>query len=215
LGRAEKEFYSSTEENAQLSTFNSQLCFECWMLSVERSGFMGPKRVCKNVGATHEPAHLEGRRPRRPQKCFAKSNSRVRRSLTLPFARKTNECGTLKFSNRLTGIGTMFRFNVPNEVRETAVFTERVGLIAEVSNDLENSLLKGRPMQDFSLAPTHQSVSRVAQDRIILRAGPSKVSGFRGTFHLVRISGICSRPKPRQNDIDCQIGGAFPSEQRL
>src|SRR3984957_19369039 len=110
---------------------------------------------------------------------------------------------------------TSWHDTTPHQIRKRAIGAERVGLVAEVVEDLHESLLEGCGLQPNRPLPAQQSIPGQAQQGIVLCGGPDQITRLRDRGQGVVLARTGARPEPRQDNVDGEVGGAGFAQQRL
>ena len=103
----------------------------------------------------------------------------------------------------------------PHQFGKAAVFAERVGMFAEIADDLQQPLLQGCRPQWPGVGPAEKPLAREAQHRVVLSPAPGKVTMFGDLLRRSVFPDDGPHPKPGKNHIHRNVSDTLHAQQRF
>lgn len=95
------------------------------------------------------------------------------------------------------------------------MLTQRIGMLAEIAFDLEQTLLGCGASKQAPAAVAQQSLPRKTEQRVVLGGGPGEVAMFGHLPERIVPADNRAHPEPGEHHIDGKVSGALRAEQRL
>ena len=88
-------------------------------------------------------------------------------------------------------------------------------MIAEIADNLQETLLLGGGFQQARRSTAEESLSRELQDGIIFAGGPEEITRLSGFSQGLILAGQRTNVEPGKDDVDRQVGDALFAQERL
>jgi hypothetical protein len=95
------------------------------------------------------------------------------------------------------------------------MFAQGIGLLAEVTFDLQQSLLECGGAEDVVARAAEHPVPGEPESRVIFGGGPGEVTLFGDQSQFLVAAEDGPRAEPGQHHIDGEVGDALGAEERL